>query len=50
VDGWSWHNGKIDNMLKVVLGCFGRLEVLLPLIRRLFLSLLLLVEDTNSIL
>jgi hypothetical protein len=27
VDGCSWHNDKIDNMLEVVLGWFGRLVV-----------------------
>jgi hypothetical protein len=27
VDGWSWHNGEIDNMPDVVLSWFGRLVV-----------------------
>jgi hypothetical protein len=27
VDGWMWHNGKMDNMSEVVLGWFGRLVV-----------------------
>jgi hypothetical protein len=27
VDGWFWHNRKIDNIPEVVLGWFGRLMV-----------------------
>jgi hypothetical protein len=27
VDGWSWRNDRIDNMLGVVLGWFGKLVV-----------------------
>jgi hypothetical protein len=25
MDGWSWRNGKIDNMSEVVLGWFGKI-------------------------
>jgi hypothetical protein len=24
VDDWLWHNGRIDNMPEVGLGCFGK--------------------------
>jgi hypothetical protein len=27
VDGWSWHNGMVDNKPELGLGCFGRLVV-----------------------
>jgi hypothetical protein len=27
VDGWLWHNDRIDNMSKVGFGCFGKLVV-----------------------
>jgi hypothetical protein len=27
VDGWLWHNDKIDSVLEVVLGWFGTLVV-----------------------
>jgi hypothetical protein len=27
VHDWLWHNGRTDSMLKVGLGCFGKLVV-----------------------